>query len=223
MFMTEALSTLSPVACRVLGVLVEKAFTVASQYPLTLNALTTGCGQKNNRNPVRDYDEASVLEALDELRGRQLAMTVDMTGSRVLKYRHMMREALGVSAVESAILAELMLRGPQTTGELRANAGRMFPIESAEACAAAVESLMTRDQPLVRRLPRAAGERAERYVQLLNADLHPLHASESIGASAPIPAPSAGSPPATDLLGRIERLEAQVAELRRMLGGSTGA
>lgn len=209
------MNSLNAAEARVLGVLVEKAFTVPSQYPITLNALTAGCSQKNNRNPVRDYDENTVLDALSDLRDRQLAMTVDLSGSRVLKYRHAASQTLNLSAAELVILAELLLRGPQTLGELRGNAGRMHPLESLEAAAAALDSLMNRPEPLVRRLPRAAGERAERFVQLLSPDLHPLDQSSATASAALV----ASSPALAD---RVTRLEAEMAELRRRLDQLAG-
>ena len=204
--------------CRVLGVLVEKAHTTATQYPLSLNALTTGCNQKSNRHPVVHLDEDRVVRALDGLRGKQLAVFVDMAGSRVMKYKHTAREGLDVDTRELVILTELLLRGPQTTGEIRARASRMYRLGSLDDVRHILESLMTRDEPMVRRLAPAPGSRAERYAQLLCADLHPLDEPAG-GAGAPEAAAVAAAVAATDppLAGRVEQLEQEVGRLRRIV------
>jgi len=202
--------------CRVLGVLVEKAHTTATQYPLSLNALTTGCNQKSNRHPVVHLDEDRVVRALDGLRGKQLAVFVDMAGSRVMKYKHTAREGLDVDTRELVILTELLLRGPQTSGEIRARASRMYQhLGSLDDVRHILENLMARDEPMVRRLAPAPGSRAERYAQLLCADLHPLDESAG-GADAPeAPAPVAPADP--PLAGRVEQLEHEVDRLRRIV------
>lgn len=160
---------LDPVEIRVLGTLVEKAHTVASQYPMTLNAIVAGASQRSNRDPVEEHDESSVLDALDRLRAKGFVHEVNLAGSRVPKYRHVAREALEVSTGELVVLTELLLRGPQTVGELRARASRMHPLESTEVVSNLLRSLRERDQPLVERLPPAPGTRAERFRQRLGA------------------------------------------------------
>ncbi len=160
---------LDPVEIRVLGTLVEKAHTVASQYPMTLNAIVAGASQRSNRDPVEAHDESSVLDALDRLRAKGFVHEVNLAGSRVPKYRHVAREALEVSTGELVVLTELLLRGPQTVGELRARASRMHPLESTEVVSNLLRSLRERDQPLVERLPPAPGTRAERFRQRLGA------------------------------------------------------
>ena len=205
---------LSKEESRVLGVLVEKAYTVPGTYPMTVNAIVSGCNQKNNREPLVEYDEARVLDALSGLREKQLAMIVDMSGSRVLKYRHLAREALHVEAPQLAVIAELLLRGPQTLGELRGRASRMQHFETLEAVAHTLDSLMNLPEPLVRRVAPLPGTRAERFAQLLCPELHPVDA-----ATAPVREPSMpdaltiAQDPA--LLERVEKLETDVAELRR--------
>lgn len=200
--------TLTASEARVLGVLIEKAQTVPAQYPITLNGLVSGCNQKNNREPVTELAEDDVLDALDGLRGKKLAAEVMLTGSRVSKYRHLAREGLAVSTPQLVILAELLLRGPQSVGELRGRASRMHPLESLEAVQGILDSLMSPAEgreALVRSLPPAPGTRAMRFVQLLSPDLHPLDE------------PAAGSPPPrmeSDLAQRVAALERDVEALR---------
>ena len=205
---------LTPDESRVLGVLVEKATTTPEQYPLSLNAVVNGANQKNNRDPVLTMAEGDAFEALESLRAKGLVVRVDMAGSRVNKYRHQAGEALHVRGAELAILAELLLRGPQTVGELRGRASRMQPLESLDVVKNMLRALSEREEPLVREIPPAPGSRAERYVQLLCPDLHPLDVPAGAQAA---PAVGASSSPATGLAARVEALEADVATLRDAL------
>lgn len=193
---------------RVLGVLIEKALTTPEQYPLSLNAAVNGANQKNNRDPVITMDEGRAFEALEGLRGKGLVVRSDTVGSRVNKYRHQAGEPLHVRTAELALLAELLLRGPQTLGELRGRASRMHPFESIDAVKNMLAALMTREEPLVRQLPPLPGSRAERYAQLLCPELHPLDTPVA-GAE-----PSAGAQSPTNLAARVQTLEAQVKALR---------
>lgn len=212
--------TLTKDECRVLGVLVEKALTTPAQYPLTLNAVTLGCNQKNNRDPVSNFSEERVFDAMDKLRQRGLARELMLSGSRVPKFRHMAREVLEVSTPELVILSELMLRGPQTLGELRGRASRMHPIESLEECQAIIDALRGKAEPMVKELPPAPGSRAKRYVQLLCPDLHPLDhvgsGGDDAGETDAAPSELTGGARA-ELEGRLERLEAEVQTLRLAL------
>src|SRR5687768_8855049 len=122
------MTQLTPNEARALGVLIEKATTTPEQYPLSLNALTNGANQKNNRDPVLSLSEDEIFEAVESLRDKQLAVRVDQAGSRVHKYKHTASETLRCSAGQLAVLAELLLRGPQTLGELRGRASRMHPL-----------------------------------------------------------------------------------------------
>ncbi len=194
---------LTPNESRVLGVLVEKAMTTPEQYPLSLNAATNGANQKNNRDPVLSLSDDEVFEALEGLRGKGLAVRVDTPGNRVHKYRHNAGDLLHVRPAELAILAELMLRGPQTLGELRGRAGRMAPLESLEVAEGMIAALMARSEPLVRELPPAPGTRAQRYMQLL-------------GPDTPREAPTAatGGPSEDSLTRRVERLESEMQSLQ---------
>ena len=212
--------TLNPVECRVLGVLVEKAQTTPAQYPLTMNALTTGCNQKNNRDPVTNLTEEEALDAIDSMRAKGLVREVNLSGSRVNKFRHVAREALAVSTTELVMLAELLLRGPQSVGELRGRASRMHPIESLESAQAVLDALASREEPLVRSLPRTPGERATRYTQLLCPNLHPLDAPAHASGGHEARAPTGGGQALAD---RVQRLEAQVEALTKTVRAMASA
>ncbi len=213
--------SLAPDECRVLGVLVEKALTTPAQYPLSLNAIVVGCGQKNNRNPVYDMPEDRVLDAIGGLRAKGLVREAMMTGSRVSKYRHTSRETLSVTIEQLVVLVELLLRGPQTVGELRQNASRMHPIESLEACQSVLSSLAAHASgPMVRELSPRPGTRATRYAQSLCPTLHPLDDTHPQGppphsisdSDSSSPSRSRATPAGdTD---RLEALESHMRELR---------
>src|SRR6185312_5410644 len=202
---------LTPDESRVLGVLIEKALTTPDQYPLTLNAVVNGSNQKNNRDPVITLDDGRAFEALEGLRGKGLVIRADMAGSRVNKYRHQAGEAMHVRTAELAILAELLLRGPQTLGELRGRASRTHGFETTDAVKDMLNALAGREEPLVRQLPPSPGSRAERYVQLLCPDLHPLDAPAVPSGSPAIASPTSG------LSARVETLEVEVATLKLAL------
>lgn len=196
---------------RVFGVLVEKSLTTPEQYPLSLNAATAGCNQKSNRFPVLDLAESTVLVALDKLVVRGLAGRVHPAGSRVERFRHNGSERLKMSDAEIAVLAELLMRGPQTPGDLRARASRMAQMESQEDLQRVLAPLMQRG--FVERLAPAPGSRAERYAQLMSPDLHPLEASAA-PAAAPRMVDGGASMP---LIARVEALEREIATLRAQL------
>jgi uncharacterized protein YceH (UPF0502 family) len=161
---------------------------------------------------VTNLSEEQVLAALDALRSKELAHEVMLSGSRVQKFRHVAREALNVDTNQLVILTELLLRGPQTLGELRGRASRMHPLETTDIVKNILDSLMQRSDPLVRELPAAPGDRAVRFAQLLCPDLHPLDAVSSAGESAQ--SRSISSVIDEGLLARIENLEREVAHLR---------
>ncbi|MBN8644942.1 MAG: YceH family protein [Planctomycetes bacterium] len=204
---------LTPNECRVLGTLVEKAQTTPNQYPLTLNSLTTGCNQKNNRDPVTELSEDEVLDTIDSLKVKGLAREAMLSGSRVNKFRHVAREALSVSLPELAILTELLLRGPQSVGELRTRCERLVPpgsgadLSTTDAVQAALDALAKREAPMVRRLERRPGERAERYVQLLCPDLHPLDASPAHSGAERSPRGEYAEVDAAGVAALLERIE----------------
>lgn len=223
------MQTLSRHEARVLGVLIEKAQTTPAQYPMTLNALTVGANQKNNRFPVTNLTEDQVLEALDGLRTKGLVREALLSGSRVAKYRHQTREVLGIETPALVILAELMLRGPQSLGDIRQNAGRMHPLDSLDSVKAVLDQLASRPEPLVREYPPPPGSRARLYRQLLAPDAHREPSSDA----AEQPDESSGDHRSTSataataaLESRVRDLEAQVALLNqavRRLASDLGA
>jgi len=158
---------LSPEAIRVLGVLVEKELSTPDYYPMTLNALANGCNQKSNRNPVVEYGELQVREILDELIRHRLAGHASVAGGRSEKFRHATAQQLELDQESLAILASLMLRGPQTVGELRTHTSRMASFESMEEVAECLNKLMEREEPLVSSLARRPGQKGERFAQVL--------------------------------------------------------
>ena len=197
---------------RVLGVLIEKEQTTPEQYPLTRNAVTMGCNQKSNRAPEMSLPESEVAVVLDKLTVHGLVGRVNPLGSRVEKYRHNAAERLGLRPVEMAVLAELLLRGPQSPGELRTRASRMSAIASLEELTVTLEPLLRRG--LVRRVPPGQGSRAERFAQLLAPDAHPLDAPARPAADSS-PRVTSGSPD------RVAALEARVAQLEQRLATLT--
>jgi uncharacterized protein len=194
---------------RVLGVLIEKELTTPEQYPLTANAAVNGCNQKSNRDPVVSFDENRTVDALESLRARGLVVQTFSAGSRVPRYRHELPQKLPVNRYEMVILAELMLRGPQTIGEIRGRASRMHPLNTLEVVKEMLDQMMARPEPLVRQLPPAPGSRAERYMQLLCPDAHPL--------DAPAEAQGPAHPSNRSMGQRIDELERQTAALRQAL------
>lgn len=200
---------------RVLGVLIEKAFTTPDQYPLTLNALTNGCNQKSNRNPKADYGEAEVTVALDGLRFKHIAGA--LTGGRAERWRHTALEHFGISERALAVLGELLLRGAQSRGELRTRASRMQPIGSLEELAEAVNELQ--QAGFVQRIGPAPGSRAERWQQLLSEE----DVQEAAPAEVPLSSPSTRAPQVLDLEARVTHLEQQLTLLAKQLGVDLGA
>lgn len=152
-----------------LGSLVEKQVTTPEYYPLTLNALTLACNQKNNRTPVTSYDETTVAQALETLREKNLAYVFYGSTSRVPKYKHVLPEVMHLSAPELALICVLLLRGPQTTGELATRAFRLHEFSGLEEVESTLNSLIAREpDPLVIRLPRQPGQKEVRFAHLLS-------------------------------------------------------
>ena len=193
------------VELRVLGCLIEKQRTTPDQYPLSLNALRAACNQSTNRDPVVDYDEATIRGGLERLSRRGWVRLASGPGSRAVKYRHLFDDALGLSDEDMALLAVLMLRGAQTPGELKQRTERMHAFASVPEVIEALESLIRRE--LVQRLERRPGQKEERYRQLL-------------GGNGGEPAVSAVEPTGDRveaLEARVDRLEDEVASLRAAL------
>lgn len=204
---------------RVLGVLIEKAFTTPDNYPLSLNAATSGSNQKSNRDPVVDYLEDEVYVALTGLCHKLLAGKASQAGSRVEKFRHNAGQVLGLSDGALAVLAELLMRGPQTSGELRTRSNRMVPMPGQSDLARFVDELVTKGYGC--HLGPKAGSRAARIGQSLVPDLHPL-GGPPVAAPASAPASAPAQPAARDasaLSERVEVLESEVRWLRRELSG----
>jgi uncharacterized protein YceH (UPF0502 family) len=199
---------LNEVETRVLGSLIEKDVTTPDYYPLSLNALVNACNQKNNRDPVMDVDEDTVRQGLNTLQEKRLAGPTSSADSRVTKYEHRLQEAFNFTRGETAILCVLLLRGPQTPGELRGRTERMHRFEDLTEVQGTVQRLMQRDPPLVRVLPRQPGTKEARYKHLLAGDV------EDAGDVARAPAPADVRSKSTDAI-RINHLENEVSDLKR--------
>lgn len=205
---------LSEIEARVLAVLVEKQHTVPDTYPLSLNALVSGCNQKTSRDPVMELTEADVRDAIEVLRTRSLV--IESSGGRVMRYEQNAKRVLGVPSESVALLATLMLRGPQTAAELRANCERIHRFSDVSATEAYLEELAAREpQPFVRRLARQPGSREHRWAHLLSGE--PPEEAAPQGAATMREAPRGVDTEA--LLARVERLETEVAALRARLDG----
>jgi uncharacterized protein YceH (UPF0502 family) len=192
---------------RVLGCLIEKRWTTPDQYPLSLNALRLACNQSTNRDPVTDYDDATVRGAADGLSRYGLTRLASGHGSRAIKYRHLAEDALRLGREELAVLAVLLLRGPQTPGELKARSDRMASVGSLDDVEHVLETLIHRGY--ARRLERRPGQKEDRFEHLLGrqASTEPAPAA-SVQPGPPQPAAGDG------LRARVDALEAEVAELR---------
>ncbi len=202
---------LTPLQARVLGTLMEKARTVPDSYPLTLNNVVIGCNQKTSRDPVMTVDEAQVQEAMDELRTTGLVR--EASGQRTVRYEHNFQRTYGVPEQSAVLLGLLLLRGPQTAGELRINTERWYRFADISSVEAFLEELQDRPQEkggaLVLKLPRAPGAREQRWAHLL---CGPEHAAAQIATSASAQAQTAH---ATDLAQRVAALEDEVSALRQ--------
>jgi hypothetical protein len=196
--------TLTPIEARVLGCLLEKELATPEYYPLTLNALTAACNQKSNRDPVMALEEADVVRALDALKMKHVAI-LSADGGRVPKYRHILAERKGLEPPELAILAELLLRGPQTLAELRARGERMCPMGEADETDALLQELAERG--MVTKLPRQPGRKEGRYAHLFSGE--PRQPEE------PAAPPEAARLRVMAENGRLEQLEEEVAALRQ--------
>lgn len=206
-----ALRVLSLIEQRVVAVLVEKQHTVSDSYPLSLNALLLGCNQKTAREPVISATESEVLAAVDEL--KHLSLVIEVSGSRVARYEHNLQRVLGVPSQAAAILTLLMLRGPQTAAELRANTERLHRFADISSVEGFLDELALREPPLVVKLPRAPGSREARWAQLLGGP--PDVATAAPAGGAPEDLVTAGEIQA--LRANQHRLQAEVVMLRAQL------
>src|SRR5262245_49495242 len=193
-------SPIDVVGVRVIGSLIEKEITTADNYPLTLNAVTAACNQTSNREPVLDLDEATVLQSVDDLSRRSLVRSVHRD-SRARRYRHLMSETLNLHPAEIAIMCVLLLRGPQTTGEIRTRSTRLFEVRDLPHVEVTLQSLMPLSTPLVAQLPRRPGQKEVRFAHLLSGE-------PQVDMTAPVPTEEPEQP------SRIDALEQEVASLR---------
>ena len=205
MFLTE-------IETRVLGSLIEKDITTPDYYPLSLNALANACNQKNNRDPVMTLDEAAVRDALASLQEKRMAGPASGADSRVTKFEHRLQEVFNFDRREIAIVCVLLLRGPQTPGELRSRTDRMYHFEALDDVVSTLDRLALREPPLARILPRQPGTKESRYTHLFSGE-PPISPEDVNVARAPLPA-SAGANSTAD---RLIALEEEVSRLRHDL------
>jgi uncharacterized protein len=195
--------TLTDIEVRVLGALIEKEITTPDYYPMSLNALVAACNQSSNRNPVMHLDEGAVVEATDGLREKKLVHRVDRGESRVVKYRHVLYEAMNWGRPVIAVMCVLMLRGAQTIGEIRTRTNRLYDFTSLDEVELTLNSLMGGDAPLVARLPRQSGQKEVRYAHLLSGEVTVTESEAEVEIQ---PEPQ---------VDRISKLEQEVEDLKR--------
>lgn len=209
---------LNQVEVRVLGSLVEKQMTTPEYYPLTLNALTQACNQKSNRDPVVSLNEPEIMQALETLREKNLAYVFYGSTSRVPKYKHMAPEVFHIDQRQTALLCVLMLRGPQTAGELRERAGRLAEIATAGEVEEALTALAENElQPLVTRLARRHGQKEARYAHTLAGDVVAEYQVDEVTVGDAPTKNASGADRLSRLEGEVEALRAEMAELRQRL------
>ncbi len=212
-------TVLSPIEARIIGCLIEKEVTTPDHYPLTLNSLTTACNQKSNREPVLSLSESEVLDAVDGLIARRMVSDESSFNSRVNKYQHRFCNTefgdLQFTEQERAIICCMLLRGPQTPGELRTRTGRLANFTDVKEVEATLEKLATREAgALVVKLPREAGKRESRYQHLLSGE---VDVEAFATASSVVAAPSASSEKLEELESEVASLRAEVAELKALV------
>jgi uncharacterized protein YceH (UPF0502 family) len=205
---------LSELETRILGSLIEKDITTPDYYPLSLNALVNACNQKNNRDPVMTLDETAVRDALASLQEKRLAGPAGGADSRVTKFEHRLQEVFNFDRREIAAVCVLLLRGPQTPGELRSRTERMYHFEALEDVVSTLDRLSQREPPLARVLPRQPGTKESRYTHLFSGE-PPMSAED--GNVAPAPAPSTATAGASSTADRVATLEEEVSRLRQEL------
>jgi uncharacterized protein YceH (UPF0502 family) len=207
------LETITEVEARVLGSLVEKQLTTPEYYPLTLNALTAACNQKSNRDPVMSLDDTAILGAVDSLRDKNLVYLYYGSNSRAVKYKHMLPSVYELEAPGVAVVAVLLLRGPQTLGELRERTGRLHEFAGLGEVQETLDDLVRRDEPLVIKLERQPGQKEARYAHLLCGEV----AQERLAVKLDQPRPSAaGNDRIEKLEGDVETLRGELADFRAM-------
>ncbi len=203
---------LTDIEARVLGALVEKQVTTPEYYPLTLNALTLACNQKNNRHPVSAYSENEVAQAVETLREKNLVYVFYGSTSRVPKYKHVMPEVLHLTPAETALMCVLLLRGPQTPGELRGNAARLHAFAGLDEIEETLGGLITHEpEPLVTRLPRQSGQKEVRFAHLLSGETR----VEELPQTAPISPRQTLEQKVDALVAEVEKLRVELEEFKK--------
>ena len=205
---------LTDIEARVLGSLIEKQVTTPEYYPLTINALTLACNQKNNRYPVTSYTENQVSDAVERLREKNLSYVFYGSTSRVPKYKHVMPEVMHLSHPEVALMCVLMLRGAQTLGELRGNASRLHDFPGLEEVEQTLNGLITRDEPLVARLPRQPGQKEGRFAHLLSGEVN-LETFVETERAAPVARRASLEEKVDALTAEVEKLKEQFEQFRK--------
>jgi uncharacterized protein len=207
-------TTLNEIEVRVLGSLVEKQLTTPEYYPLTLNALTAACNQKSNRDPVMSLGETEIQAAIDRMRDMNLVYLFYGSGSRTVKYKHMLPSVYELDPAGTAVMTVLMLRGPQTIGEIRDRTGRLFEFRDLNEVQAALDELSKRDEPLIVKLERQPGQKEARYAHLLSGEIDvsklPVAAERQSGGG------SGSNERMEKLEGEVERLSSELTELKAM-------
>jgi len=195
---------LTEIEARVVGSLVEKQLTTPEYYPLTLNALVAACNQKTNRDPVTNYDEQTVSRTLDDLRDKNIVYVFYGSTSRVPKYKHIFPDVFDLEPSETAVMCVLLLRGPQTIGEIRERTGRLYDFHDLNDVNETLESLIKREEPLITKLERAPGQKEARYAHLLCGEVTSYTPPERVSRGA-----------ANDE--RVEKLEQEIEGLKSEL------
>jgi uncharacterized protein len=207
-------TTLNEIEVRVLGSLVEKQLTTPEYYPLTLNALTAACNQKSNRDPVMSLGETEIQAAIDRMRDMNLVYLFYGSGSRTVKYKHMLPSVYELDPAGTAVMTVLMLRGPQTIGEIRDRTGRLFEFRDLNEVQAALDELSKRDEPLIVKLERQTGQKEARYAHLLSGEIDvsklPVAAERQSGGG------SGSNERMEKLEGEVERLSSELTEFKAM-------
>ncbi|MDT3402704.1 YceH family protein [Mucilaginibacter terrae] len=206
---SQSLPKLSAEEIRVLGSMMEKSRTTPDYYPMTINSLTAACNQKSSRKPVVNYDEDTVVRTLDTLKKKGLVSTATGGSSRAIKYKHNFAIVFPVIPSEVAIICLLLLRGPQTPGELNTNSGRMYEFESLDDVQEALEKLSSGDVPYLTPLPRRTGQKETRYMHLLGESLDMSEYDEPEGNSS-----SSSNSSVSALEERVSKLEEELATMR---------
>ena len=208
---------LKELEARVLGALLEKEITTPDYYPLSLNALVNACNQKSNRDPVMNLQEDAVREALRVLQENSLARSVSAADSRVTKYEHRLQEAFNFDRREAAVFCELLLRGPQTPGELRSRSERMHHFDELGEVQSTLQRLMNREPALVKLLARQPGTKESRYAHLLSGDVDAAAATNTNDSPAPVMADNKDKDRIAQLETELAALRADVADLKQQL------